>query len=79
MTEDADDLRLAAEFPQATREQWRKLIDAVLKGAPFDKKLVARTYDGLRIEPLYPRNAGARPIAARAGAAPWQCSARGAR
>ena len=50
--------RLAAEFPPATAEQWLKLVDGVLKGAPFDKKLVAKTYDGLAIEPLYARNAG---------------------
>src|SRR3990172_4120236 len=65
-----DDLKLAAEFPPATRDQWLKLVTGVLKGAPFDQKLVARNYDGLRIEPLYSRPAGARPIAARAGA--WQ-------
>ena len=37
------DLRLASEFPPATREQWLKLVDGVLKGAPFDKKLVSQT------------------------------------
>jgi methylmalonyl-CoA mutase len=67
----ADDLRLAAEFPAATREQWRRLVADVLKGAPFDKRLVAKTYDGLTIEPLYGRRAQARPIASRAPAAPW--------
>ena len=44
----AEDLAFAAEFPAATREQWLRLVDGVLKGAPFDKRLVARTYDGLR-------------------------------
>src|SRR6516165_8013290 len=67
----ADDLPLAAEFPAATREQWRQLVADVLKGAPFDKRLVAKTYDGLTIEPLYGRRAQARPIASRAPAAPW--------
>src|SRR5207253_380332 len=38
----ADDLPLAAEFPAATREQWRRLVADVLKGAPFDKRLVAK-------------------------------------
>ena len=66
----SDDLRLAAEFPTATREQWRKLVDGVLKGAPFDK-LVSRTYDALPIEPLYPRAADARPVVGRAPGAPW--------
>ena len=30
-------------------------MDGVLKGAPFDKRLVARSYDGLAIQPLYTR------------------------
>lgn len=47
------ELVLGAEFPAATREQWLALVDGVLKGAPFDKKLVTRTYDGISIQPLY--------------------------
>jgi len=66
-----DDLPLAAEFPPATREQWRKLVEGVLKGAPFDKRLVAKTYDGLAIEPLYARKASAQPIAGRAPGMAW--------
>jgi methylmalonyl-CoA mutase len=69
MTDDAP-LRLAAEFPPATREQWLKLVAGVLKGAPFDKTLVGRTYDGLAMAPLHARRADAGPIAARSGA--WQ-------
>ena len=42
---------LAGEFPPARREDWLKLVSAALKGAPFEK-LVARTHDGLAIEPL---------------------------
>ena len=48
-------LRLAADFPAATDAQWLKLVDKILAGADFDKKLVARTYDGLAIKPLYTR------------------------
>jgi methylmalonyl-CoA mutase len=66
-----DDLRLAADFPPANYDDWRKLVDGVLKGAPFEK-LVGKTYDGLAIEPIYPRAKGAGPIAGRAAAAPWQ-------
>ena len=68
---DAEDLAFAAEFPAATREQWLKLVDGVLKGAPFDKRLVARTYDGLAIQPLYGRAPDARPVAARAPGRAW--------
>ena len=49
---DAEELAFATEFPAATREQWLKLVDGVLKGSPFDKRLVAKTYDGLSIQPL---------------------------
>ncbi len=67
----SDDLSLAAEFPPTTEQDWRKLVEAALKGADFDKRLVSRTYDGLRVEPLYPRVHDAAPIAGRA-AMPWQ-------
>jgi methylmalonyl-CoA mutase len=51
-------LSLAADFPAATREQWLALVEGVLKGADFERKLVARTHDGLRIAPLYPKAEG---------------------
>src|SRR5882672_7500158 len=66
-----DDLRLAADFAPASHDDWRKLVDGVLKGASFEK-LVSKTYDGLRIEPIYQRAHDATPIAGRAEAAPWQ-------
>src|SRR5712672_3328125 len=67
----SDDLPLGAEFPAATREKWLKLVDGVLKGAPFDKKLISWTYDGLRIEPLYARAAAAMPVAGRTPGTAW--------
>lgn len=71
MTTTSDDLRLAADFAPATYEDWRKLVDGVLKGAPFEK-LVGKTYDGIKIEPIYRRATNASPIAGRGQAAPWQ-------
>jgi methylmalonyl-CoA mutase len=35
MTSVTDHLRLAADFAPATYDDWRKLVDGVLKGAPF--------------------------------------------
>ena len=67
----SEDLSLAAEFPPVTHEQWRKLVEAALKGASFDKRLVSTTYDGLHVQPLYERAAGAPAIAGRP-AVPWQ-------
>ncbi|MET4066378.1 methylmalonyl-CoA mutase [Bradyrhizobium sp. S3.2.6] len=71
MTSVTDNLPLAADFPKATDADWRKLVDGVLKGAPFEK-LVGKTYDGVRIEPLYPRAKDAALVAGRPAAAPWQ-------
>jgi methylmalonyl-CoA mutase len=71
MTSPPDELRLAADFAAATYDDWRKLVDGVLKGAPFEK-LVGKTYDGLRIEPIYSRVRDTAPIAGRAAAAPWR-------
>jgi methylmalonyl-CoA mutase len=71
MTSATDELRLAADFAPATYDDWRKLVDGVLKGAPFEK-LVGKTYDDLRIEPIYSRAQNAAPVAGRAAAAPWQ-------
>jgi methylmalonyl-CoA mutase len=68
---DTEPLALGGDFPPAKPEDWRKLVDAVLKGAPFER-LVGKTYDDLGIEPLYARSTDARPIAARAPSAAWQ-------
>ncbi|MCG6203225.1 methylmalonyl-CoA mutase subunit beta [Rhodopseudomonas sp. HC1] len=71
MSSASTELSLAADFPPADYDQWRKLVDGVLKGAPFEK-LVSKTHDGLTIQPIYPRSKGAAPVAGRAPAAPWQ-------
>jgi methylmalonyl-CoA mutase len=60
----------AADFAPATQETWRKLVDGVLKGAPFSR-LESHTYDDLPIEPLYPRATNAHAIAGRAPDAAW--------
>ena len=60
----------AGDFAPATQEDWRKLVAAVLKGAPFER-LESRTHGGLTIKPLYERAAAAHPVAGRAPGAPW--------
>ena len=62
--------RSASDFPTATEADWRKLVDAALKGAPFER-LKSHTHDGLTIEPLYRRAPGSRSIAGRPGGTPW--------
>ncbi|WP_449256726.1 methylmalonyl-CoA mutase subunit beta [Bosea sp. (in: a-proteobacteria)] len=61
-------------FPAPSREAWRAAVDKVLKGADFEKKLVGRSADGIRIEPLYPAGTGERAFRAEAGR--WHVAAR---
>lgn len=61
---------LAAGFDAASLEQWRALVDKALKGADYEKRLVTRSADGLRIPPLYTR-ADALPEAGVPGQAPF--------
>ncbi|KPF98192.1 methylmalonyl-CoA mutase [Rhodopseudomonas sp. AAP120] len=75
MSSATNELSLADDFPPADQDQWRKLVDGVLKGAPFEK-LVSKTHDGVTIQPIYPRAKGAAPVAGRAPAAPWAITQR---
>jgi methylmalonyl-CoA mutase len=59
-----------ADFPPATHDDWRRLVDAVLKGAPFER-LESRTYDDLTIEPLYERASDAHAVPGRTPGAAW--------
>lgn len=70
------DLPFMDAFGTPSEAQWRAAVDKVLKGADFEKKLVGRTADGVRIEPLYEAatEQGARPLRAEAGR--WRVAAR---
>ncbi|PZF77783.1 hypothetical protein DK847_04965 [Aestuariivirga litoralis] len=63
------DLKLAADFPAVNRAEWMKRVEAVLKGAGFEEKLVRTSPDGIRLEPIYGQLAA--PRAARAAQVPW--------
>jgi methylmalonyl-CoA mutase len=67
----ASPLPLAADFPAATRDDWLRLVEAVLKGAAVER-LARTTHDGLKIQPIHPRRSDTTAIAGRAPAAPWQ-------
>lgn len=41
------------QFPPVSTEEWRAKVEADLKGAPFDKKLVWRTNEGFNLQPMY--------------------------
>ena len=72
MTDVGAPIALAGGFEPANYDTWRRLVEKALAGADFDRKLVARTADGLHINPLYTR-ADALPLAQAAvpGAAPF--------
>ena len=40
-------------FPECSYEEWRAKVEADLKGADFNKKLVWRTNEGFNVEPVY--------------------------
>ena len=61
-----------AEFPPASQEQWLALVSSAIKGAPFEKRLVSKSYDGIAIAPLYERASGARAVFGHAAGGPWR-------
>lgn len=63
-------------FPEATREDWLRLVEAVLKGAPYEARMVTRTRDGFTLDALPARRRDAAPIAGRAPGARWRVISR---
>lgn len=41
------------EFAPTTYEMWKQEAVASLKGAPFEKRLLSKTYEGITLEPIY--------------------------
>lgn len=41
------------EFTPPTYEEWKEACIALLKGAPFEKKLFTKTYEGITFSPMY--------------------------
>jgi len=64
------ELSLARAFPTAKDSDWQALVTAALKGAPL-ASLRSATYDGIAIEPLYPRATAAKVIPGRVPGEPW--------
>jgi methylmalonyl-CoA mutase len=52
--------KLLTEFPPVSYEDWRKLVEADLKGAPFEKRMFTSTYEGITLRPIYRRDDAAR-------------------
>ncbi|MDR0353560.1 MAG: acyl-CoA mutase large subunit family protein [Opitutaceae bacterium] len=58
---------------RAAHANWRKVVEAELKGVPFEKKLVTRTAEGIALQPVYTRadTAGLPDLDSAPGAAPF--------
>ena len=41
------------EFTPPTYEEWKAACIELLKGAPFEKKMYTKTYEGITFEPMY--------------------------
>lgn len=48
-----DRLDLAADFAPPGYEDWKKEAIALLKDAPFDRKMFTPTYEGITLKPIY--------------------------
>ena len=44
-----------SELPPTPYEEWRKVVDKFLKGAPFEKRLITKTYEDIDLQPMYRR------------------------
>jgi methylmalonyl-CoA mutase len=66
---------IAETLPRASEAEWRRLVERVLDGRPFES-LVSTTFEGLKIAPLYPRvtSEGTRALRQKPGA--WKISQR---
>jgi methylmalonyl-CoA mutase len=61
------------EFAPTPYEEWRKVVDKFLKGAPFEKRLVTKTYENIDLQPMYRQEdiAGLPQIDSLPGFAPY--------
>ncbi|MCP4149595.1 MAG: methylmalonyl-CoA mutase [bacterium] len=44
---------LASDFTPPTYQEWKAAAEQYLKGVPFEKALVTRTYEGIDLQPIY--------------------------
>jgi len=45
--------RLLAEFQAPSLDAWKEEVVRLLKGAPFEKKMLTATYEGITLQPMY--------------------------
>lgn len=49
----SDKFDLQNDFPETPYEEWKKTAEKDLKGVPFEKKLITKTYEGIDLQPIY--------------------------
>ena len=66
-------INFVEEFSSPSYDEWQAEVDKALKGAPFDKKMLTKTYEGITLRPIYTRNdwSGAGDPSGFPGAAPF--------
>ncbi len=47
---------LSAEFPPHSYEEWQEAAVKLLKGAPFEKRLLTKLHEGITLQPIYMRS-----------------------
>jgi methylmalonyl-CoA mutase len=51
----ANEFTIQNDFPAVGYDEWRAVVEESLQGAPFDRKLVTHTYEGIDVQPVYSR------------------------
>ena len=49
----AKEFHLGSTFAKVDHAAWQQLVEKEIKGAPFAKRMVTRTYEGIALKPLY--------------------------
>ncbi|KAA3612065.1 MAG: methylmalonyl-CoA mutase [Calditrichaeota bacterium] len=66
-------INLLDDFDLPSYEEWRQAVEKLLKGAPYDKIMPTKTYEGITLEPMYRKEdmAGIDYLQAKPGEAPY--------
>jgi len=48
-----EELKVLDDFPPVSYDTWKAQAVTDLKGVPFEKKMIAHTYEGIDIQPIY--------------------------
>ena len=76
MTTPDTDLPLAQGFDSRNEAAWRSAIERVLKGGDFAKRLVAKTADGIALQPLYMQDPDNAAVTSVHAGRPWHLAQR---